>query len=433
MAWREFAYSEKTKRQRVVSAYKRLQRYQRTKLAFSLWRLSVATVHRVVSIVSKVAWRADSRRIQFAFKVWSQVLIERTWQRVQDQWADKVSNVHSDSRKLQASLRVQMANLANAKSTRTRKYIKLSRTLGHWQRSTRASLRGKIPLLQTAFEIERIALIKGTTLSADAVCQAHVSELEEQRRTERTQSAQLIIETEMKVAELEGKLHACAADLQRMKEKYRYQQTKWKKKWDSFEQYRSAVRRKEVELAQKKEALREWSQHHMGELRQFIEEHHAEKQCCNQAMEAAQQLECAAAERVAAKDHELSFAKRAAATARREQAVAKDQLVATQALFCATATQPNVSADLMNARTTPGTVDVKSSGKVPQTYTAQGGLVAAKGGGIVRSEEVIAEVLNRSTEGLVSIREAEEEATLSLDYDIQRLVAELKVELRLAE
>eukprot|EP01043_Picozoa_sp_COSAG02_P049385 COSAG02_NODE_4955_length_4782_cov_5.866752_2_plen_1034_part_00 len=422
-AWSGFAYSEKTKRQHVASTYKRLRCHQRSKLAFSLWRLAIAEMHRVVSIVSKVAGRDSSRRVQFAFKVWSQVLIERTWQRMQDQWADRLSNVHNDSRKRQASLRVQMANLASAKSSRSRRYIILSLTLGHWQRSTRASLRDKIPLLHTAFEIERIALLKGSALSADADRQAQVSKLEDQRRAERTQSAQLLIEAEVKVAELEGKLHACAVDLRRMKEKYRCQQSKWKKKWDGFEHYRAEVRRKEVELAQKKEALREWSQHHMGELRQFIEEHHAEKQSCSRAMEAAQQLECAAAEIVAAKDHELSFAKCAAATARREQAEVKDQLVATRALFSAAST------------TAYDTVGVRPCSKVPNSRlrTDRGRLVTATGGGLVQSDKVIAEVLSRSTEELVSIREEEEEAALSLDYDIQCLIGELKMELRLAE
>jgi hypothetical protein len=208
-----------------------------------------------------------------------------------------------------------------------------------------------------------------------------------------------------------------------MKEKYRCQQNKWKKKWDSFEHYRAAVRRKEVELAQKKEALREWSQHHMGELRQFIEEHHAEKQSCSRAMEAAQQLECAAAEIVEVKDRELSFAKYAAAAARREQAEAKDQLVATQALFRAAAT------------TAYDTVCVRSCSEVPnpRPNTARGGLVTTTCGGLVQSDEVLAEVLSRSTHELVSIRQKEEEAALSLDFDIQCLVGELKMELRLAE
>ena len=68
-----------------------------------------------------------------------------------------------------------MVALSIAKSVRRLKHNALSLALGDWQRATRASLRGKVPLLQTAFEIERVALIKGTASSADDVWQAQIS------------------------------------------------------------------------------------------------------------------------------------------------------------------------------------------------------------------------------------------------------------------
>ena len=416
----------------VVSSYQQSRRYKRMKLVFLLWSLAIARVHRAVSIASKVARRADLRRAQFAFRAWSRILIERGLRRVHDQWTERLSNVHFESRTLQGSLRAQMVALTTAKSTRSRRYIMLSSALGDWQRSTRASLRGKIPLLQTAFEIERVALVKGTALSTGADWQARVSKLEEQRHTERTRSAQLLVDAETKLAEVEGQLHACAAELQRTKEKHRRQQKKWKEKWEGFEDYRAAVRRKEADLDQKKEALRKWSQNHMLQLKQCVQEQQAEKQSCDRAMEAAQQLERAAAESVAAKDHELCFAKCAAAAARKEQAEAKDQLVATQALFCTT--QGKVSACLLNAKSVSDTAVLRSGSEEPVTQPqAAGGRVAVTTGDLARSEEQITQVLSRSVQELVSVREAEEEAALSLDYDIESLLAELKKELRLAE
>ena len=428
LAWRQVVVMRYT----VVSSYQQSRRYRRMQLVFSLWSSAVARQHRAASTASAVARRAAVRRAQLAFRTWSRVLIERSLRRMHDQCTERLSNVQFESRTLQGSLRAQMVALTIAKSMRSRRYIILSQTLGYWHRSTRASLRGKIPLLQTAFEIERVALIKGTVLSADAGWQVRVSKFEEQQHAERTHYAQLLVGAEIKLAEIEGQLHACAAELQRTKEKHRRQQKIWKEKWKSFEDYRAGVRRKEADLDQKKEALREWSRSHMHELKQCFQEQQAEKQSCDRAMQAAKQLERAAADSVAAKDHELWFAKCAAAVARREQAEAKDQLVATRALFCTA--QGEVSTSPLNAKSVIKSTVLRSDSEhpVPQPQAAgEGGGVTT--GDLAQSDEQITQVLSRSVQKLVSVREAEEEAVLSLDYDIESLLAELKKELRLAE
>ena len=284
-------------------------------------------------------------------------------------------------------------------------------------------------MLQTAFEIERVALIKGTasqvasevSSSADHVWSTQVSLLEEQRRKERARSADLLVDaqttlaqTEAKLqarlAETENRLHACATELQKLKEKHEHKMAKWQDKWDGFQEYRVAVRRKEAELAQKKQALREWSQQHMAEMKQFIAEHHAEKVQVSRATEAAQQVEAAAAESVAAKEDELSYAKRAAVTARRQRADASGRLVAAEAVLRAT------KSDDMSAAGAEASDPVSGAG-------AALALLLSGGMGV-------GDALGRSREVLAVTREAEEAAVLSLDYDIDSLLKEFQQELR---
>ena len=52
-------------------------------------------------------------------------------------------------------------------------------------------------------------------------------------------------------------------------------------------------------------------------------------------------------------------------------------------------------------------------------------------GDLVRSNEQITVALHRSTDELIAVREAAEEAVLSLEHDIDSLLGELKKELRL--
>ena len=432
VAWSHLVYGERCTHHRMIRSCRQARRYQQLKRTFAQWAVAVADVHKRVFIASKIVRRVGNCRIQSVFVAWSELRTERSLQRIRSECIQRVSSTREESRQSVVALRARMVALSIAKSVRRLKHNALSLALGDWQRATRASLRGKVPLLQTAFEIERVALIKGTASSADDVWQAQISQLEEQRCTERARSADLLVDVQMKLAETEGQLYKCSAELQRMKEKYRRQQKKWEEKWDGFEQYRSAVRRKEAELAQKKQALREWSQQHMTEIKQFIAEHQVEKQSCSQAMQAAQQLECAAAESVAAKDDELSYAKHAAAEARRERAEAADRLVAAQALFRATATQSSAvdSTHIDAATATAGTAmePVAAAGGV----AVGGSLVLPTAGAADYVQGQVREaLLQRSTKELISAREAEEAATLSLDYDIDSLLNELQTELRL--